>query len=315
MHRIIAGGTGLIGSKLVNHWLMQGHTVTVIGRSTEKIRKMFQNRVNAIELRSLKPEIFHQAEVVVNLAGAGIAEKRWSNARKQEIIQSRINVTQKIVELLTALGQKSPPLFNASAVGIYGLQQQVVDGLPLKLDENTPIDWNTAPDFLSYVGREWEKATHPAKENGIRVVNLRFGVVLAKQGGALPKIVQPFYFFLGGKIGTGQQPFSWVTINDVIRAIDFLLEKSQIAGPVNIVSPGCITQHELAKTIGKILHKPSCMPTSAFILKLVLGEMARELLLEGQHVYPKTLLDSGFTFSFPNIESALQHALRSEEKM
>jgi len=311
MHRIIIGGTGLIGSQLVNHWLMQGHKVTVIGRSTEIIRKIFQDRVNALELKSLQPEIFRQAEVVVNLAGAGIAEKRWSEARKQEIIHSRITVTQKIVELLTALGQEAPPLFNASAVGIYGLQQQVVNGLPLKLDEDTHIDWNTAPDFLSYIGRKWEKATRLAKENGIRVVNLRFGVVLAKQGGALPKIVQPFYFFLGGKIGTGQQPFSWIAIDDVIRAIDFLLEKRQIAGPVNIVAPGCITQHELAKAIGKILHKPSFMPTPAFILKLIFGEMARELLLEGQRVYPKILLDSGFIYSFSDIESALRHVLHN----
>ena len=187
MHRIIIGATGLIGSHLVNHWLTQGHTVTVIGRSTEKIHKKFQNRVNAVELKSLKPEIFHQAEVVVNLAGAGIAEKRWSEARKQEIIQSRIDVTQKIVALLISLGQEAPPLFNASAVGIYGLQQPVINGLPLQLDENTLIDWNSAPDFLSYVGREWEKATHPAKKSGIRVVNLRFGVVLANQGGAFLK--------------------------------------------------------------------------------------------------------------------------------
>lgn len=314
MHRIVAGGTGLIGSTLINHWLMQGHTVTVIGRSTEKIRKMFQNRVNSIELRSLKPDLFHHAEVVVNLAGAGIADKRWSDTRKKEILHSRINATQKIVEALTALGQNAPPLLNASAIGIYGLQQQVIDGLPLKLDENTPIDWNTAPDFLSYVGREWEKRTHPARDLGIRVVNLRFGVVLAKEGGALPKMVQPFYFFLGGTIGSGQQPFSWVAITDVIRAIDFLIENPHISGPVNIVAPGCITQHDLSKMIGKILHKPSFIPTPAFMLKLFFGEMARELLLEGQNVYPKHLLDSGFNFSFPDIESALQHVLCAEEK-
>lgn len=309
MHRIIIGGTGLIGLQLVDHWLIQGHTVTVIGRSTKKIREIFQNRVNALELKSLKPEIFREAELVVNLAGAGIAEKRWSKERKQEIIQSRINVTQKIVELLTSLGQEAPPLFNASAIGIYGLQEKVINGLPPKLDETTPIDWNLAPDFLSHIGREWEKMTRPAKEKGIRVVNLRFGVVLAKLGGALPKIIQPFYFYLGGEIGTGQQPFTWIAIDDVIRAIDFLLEKRDIAGPVNIVAPGCVTQEKLSKTIGKILHKPSFLPTPAFIMKLIFGEMAHELLLEGQHVYPSVLLDSGFVFSFPEIELALRHVL------
>lgn len=309
MHRIIVGGTGLIGLQLANHWLQQGHTVTIVGRKIEKIRQIFQNRVDALALDSLKPESLQKAEIIVNLAGTGIAEQRWNEQRKREIINSRIQVTQKIVELLIALGQEAPSLFNASAVGIYGLQQAMTHGLPLKLDENTPIDWNTAPDFLSHVGREWEKATHPAMDKEIRVVNLRFGVVLAKQGGALPKIVQPFYFFLGGDIGTGQQAFSWVAIDDVIRAIDFLLENREIAGPVNIVAPGCITQHELAKTIGDVVHKPSVVRTPAFILKLFFGEMARELLLEGQHAYPKRLTDSGFNFSFPNIKLALQHVL------
>ena len=309
MHRIIAGGTGLIGTELIHHWLAQGHQVTIISRSTEKVRKIFQNRVNAVDIDSLKPELFHQADVVVNLAGAGIADKRWSEARKQEILNSRIHVTQKIVKLLTMLGQNAPPLFNASAIGIYGLQQQVSNGLPIKLDENTPIDWNSAPDFLSHIGHEWEKATQPATASGIRVVNLRFGVVLSKKGGALPKIVQPFYFFLGGPIGTGQQPFSWVAIEDVVRAIDFLLPKKEMTGPVNIVAPGCTTQQELARAIGKIIGKPCVVPTPGFALKLVFGEMADELLLEGQHVYPTRLLESGFTFSYPEIESALRHEL------
>lgn len=312
MNRIILGGTGLIGSQLVRHWLMQGHTVTVIGRSSKKIQKIFKNRVNALEFDSLQPDMLRQAEVVVNLAGAGIADGRWSEERKQAILHSRIHTTQKIVERLMLLGQEAPPLFNASAIGVYGLQPQVTNGLPLKLDENTPINWDAAPpDFLSQVGREWEKATHPAKQKGVRVVNLRFGVVLAKEGGALPKIVQPFYFFLGGKIGTGQQPFSWIAIDDVIRSIDFLLEKQHISGSVNIVAPGCVSQYDLAKAIGKVLHKPSVMSTPAFVLKCIFGEMARELLLEGQHVYPKILLDSSFVFSFPDIESALRRVLRS----
>ncbi len=309
MYRIIAGATGLIGAQLVKRWLAQGHAITVIGRDQEKIHRVLGDRVRAMTWDRLTPELFRDAQVVVNLAGAGIAEQRWSPARKQEILNSRINTTQQLVLLITELGDKFPILFNASAVGIYGLQPQTTSGLPPSLDENTPIDWDKTPDFLSSVAREWEKATHVAKERGVRVVNLRFGVVLAKEGGALPKIAMPFNFFVGGKIGTGQQPFSWVAVDDVLRAIDFLLAKSQVSGPVNIVAPQCVTQYELAKAIAKNTHQPYLLPMPAFILKLMFGEMAQELLLEGQHVYPKHLLDAGFQFAFPELEPALQEFL------
>lgn len=307
LKRIVAGATGLIGTELVNHWLRDGHTVIVIGRNKEKIRKQFQGKVEALEWNALKPDYFKNAEIVVNLAGEGIADKRWSESRRKEILQSRIITTNTIVSLLISLGSDAPPLFNASAIGIYGLQPQVKNGLPLTLDETTLIDSHHAPDFLSHIGREWEKATFPAKENGIRVVNMRFGVVLAKQGGALPKIVQPFYFFLGGPIGTGNQPFSWIAIDDLLRAIDFLIDKNNISGAVNIVSPQCVTQRDLAKTIGHVLHKPSFIRTPSFMLKLMFGDMAHELLLEGQHVHPQRLLELKFKFKYPDIESALRH--------
>jgi uncharacterized protein len=310
MHRIVAGATGLIGTQLVNHWLNQGYAITVIGRSKAKIQNIFQNRVSAIEWVELQPEIFKQAEIVVNLAGAGISEKYWSATRKNEILHSRIKTTEKLVAILQLLGPKSPPLFNASAIGIYGLQQQNPYGLPKRLDESTMINWDNPKDFLSKTGCEWEKATHKLHQSGIRVVNLRFGVVLAKQGGALPQIILPFYFFMGGRIGTGQQPFSWIAIDDLIQAIDFLIEKKNYSGPINIVSPYCVTQRELASAIGQILHKPSFMITPKFLLKLVFGEMAQELLLEGQHVYPARLLELGFCFSFPNINVALTHILQ-----
>lgn len=309
MQRIVAGATGLIGTQLVNHWLNEGYAVIVIGRSKEKIQKIFQDRVTPIEWNELQPEIFKNVEIVVNLAGAGIAEKRWSTARKNEILHSRIDTTKKLISIMQSLDHQSPSLFNASAIGIYGLQKQNTNGLPPRLDENTAINWDNPTDFLSQIGCEWEKATHQASQLGIRVVNLRFGIVLAKQGGALLQIVRPFYFLLGGRIGTGQQPFSWVTIDDLIQAIDFLIEKKNISGPINIVAPNCVTQHELVKTIGHVLHKPSFMITPSFVLEFIFGEMAHELLLEGQHVYPTRLLDLKFHFSFPDIRSALAHIL------
>lgn len=307
MKRIVAGATGLIGTELVNHWLRDGHAVIVIGRNKAKIENQFQGKVEALKWDELKPDNFKDAEVAVNLSGAGIADKRWSESRKKEILQSRIITTKKIVSLLLSLGSDAPPLFNASAIGVYGLQPQIKNELPVKLDETFLIDWDHAHDFLSQVGREWEKATFPAKENGVRVVNMRFGVVLAKEGGALSKIVQPFYFYLGGPIGTGNQPFSWIAIDDLLRAIDFLIDKKDFSGAINIVSPQCMTQRNLAKTIGLVLHKPSFMQTPSFMLKLMFGEMARELLLEGQHVYPQRLLELKFQFKYPDLESALRH--------
>jgi uncharacterized protein (TIGR01777 family) len=187
------------------------------------------------------------------------------------------------------------------------LQQQFPDDLPPKLDEHTPLDFNNAPDFLSCVGRAWEKATRPLSESGVRVVNLRFGVVLAKKGGALPRIALPFYLFIGGKVGTGQQPFSWIQLDDVIRAFDFLMQNRELSGPINLVAPQCVTQQELAKAIGKVLHRPSVVPMPSIILKLFFGSMAQELLLEGQNVYPQRLLAAGFDFKCPDIESALKH--------
>lgn len=310
MQRIIAGGTGLIGTALVNHWLNKGYGVSVIGRSKHKINQLFKNRVEGIEWDLLHPDLFRNSEVVVNLTGASIGDKRWSEARKQEVLKSRIDSTQKLVSNLLSLGNAAPPLFNASAIGVYGLQKESQLHLPTPLDENSTFDWNSAPDFLSYVAREWEKVTHPLNNQGTRVVNMRFGVVLSKEGGALPKLAFPFYFFLGGPVGSGQQPFSWVSIDDLIRAIDFLLGHKAITGPVNIVAPGCVKQKDLAKAIGKVLHRPSFMTTPAFMLKAAFGsEMARELLLEGQHVYPKRLLEAGFEFNYPDIESALRHIL------
>lgn len=310
MQRVIAGATGLIGTALVNHWLMNGHHVTVIGRSRQKIQTLFQNRVNALEWHELEPNTFEQTEMVVNLSGAGIAEKRWTRARKNEILHSRIEPTQQLVKLLQSLGHQSPPLFNASAIGIYGLQRQTPPHLPPRLDEQDDIPWDHPPDFLSQVGCAWEKAANAAKPFGIRVVNLRFGVVLAKQGGALPQIVRPFYFFAGGRIGTGYQPFSWITIDDLIKAIDFLIPLKDIDGPINFVAPQCVTQRTLAKTIGQVIHKPSMLITPSLLLKCLFGEMASELLLEGQHVYPSRLLDLGFHFSHPDLQSALVFILK-----
>jgi uncharacterized protein (TIGR01777 family) len=307
--RIICGATGLIGRRLVAHWLKQGHAMTVISRSPRDAATMFHSRVQALAWDKLAEETLRSAEVVVNLAGAGVAERRWTTSRKQEILSSRVNTTQKIASLLAALNGAAPPLLNASAIGIYGLQEQVPRGLPPRYDEDHVIDWDKAPDFLSKVGRRWERAAQVAINSGVRVVLMRFGVVLAREGGALPQLVTPFKFYLGGPIGTGYQPFSWVAIDDVIRVIDFLLTQPKLIGPVNVVAPECVTEGVIAETIGQVLHKPTALTAPEFAFKMMFGEMARELLLEGQYVYPKRLIEAGFCFAYPDIKSALNHIL------
>lgn len=312
MKIIIAGGTGFIGQALVKHYLDANTRCVVIGRSRDKIKKIFSSAVTAVSRDQLHEQGLQEiktADLVINLAGENIGEKRWTAARKQEILNSRIIPTHRIAALCATLGKNSPPLFNASAIGVYGLQQSAPTGLPTALDEQTVLDFNNPPDFLAEVARAWEMATGPAKSAGVRVVNMRFGVVLGKNGGALKQLKMPFSLFVGGPIGSGKQPFSWIAMTDLVRAIDFVFAQSDISGPVNMVAPQTVTQQQLAQELGKVLHRPSIMPTPAAILKIIFGQMADELLLRGQHVYPSLLLQRGFQFTYPTLGPALAAAL------
>lgn len=310
MKRIIAGGTGFIGQALIKRWLAQNHNIIVIGRSVEKIKKIFNGKVQAVtwqEWITSGTTIAKNAEAIINLAGANLGNKFWTQKYKQEILTSRVDTTTQLVQVCAKLGANSPPLFNANGVGVYGVQQPLPQKLPPAFDEETEIDFKNAPNFLSNVARSWELATLPAQNAGVRVVLMRFGVVLAKNGGVLPRLSLPVRLFFGGPLGSGQQAFSWIALKDLCHAIEFLLQQSHFAGPVNLVAPHCVTQKQCVQALSKVLHRPSFIHTPAFILKLVLGEMAEELLLSGQHVYPKRLLKLGFTFQYPTIESALNN--------
>lgn len=309
MKIIIAGGTGFIGQALVHCWTSQGREIVIIGRSTEKIKKIFSDKVTAMAWKNLDTTFVKacaDADAIINLTGANIGSFPWTKHRREIIISSRVNATRKLAELCAKLGTESPPLFNASAIGVYGLQNTDRDGPPPPVDENTKIDFNNYPDFLAEVGRKWEAATQPAIDKGVRVTWMRFGVVLAKQGGVLPRLSLPIKLFVGGKIGSGQQPFTWIALTDLVRAIDFLLHLPEFSGPINLVAPQCVTQAQLTKTLAKILHRPAAIPASAFILKLVLGQMADELLIRGQNVCPTKLKELNFNFTYPTLELALE---------
>jgi len=304
MKRIITGATGLVGKAVTRSWIRSGHQVIAVGRSRQKLESMFGAAVRAVDwddLRELTAGEVKDVEVVLNLAGANIADQRWTAKRKKEILLSRLNATQMACAFCA---HHHLTLFNASAVGIYGMQKLFPEGLPEPLDENSNllVDEN---DFLSMVCRKWEEGTSQASEQGLRVVHLRFGVILDKKEGAFPKMLLPFKLFAGGPLGSGKQPVPWVALEDVVKAIDFLCAQKNISGPVNIVSPGCLRQKELAKAIGKAVHRPGWVPAPGPILKIILGEMADQLLLNGQHVSPKVLQNNGFEFKHKTIDDLL----------
>lgn len=309
---LIAGATGFIGQALVHHYQNQQVPCVVIGRSIEKIKTTFPNSVTALNWENETALIaaIKAADVIINLAGANISDKRWTDYRKEELLTSRLGPTKVLAELCASLGANSPPLFNASAIGIYGLQNSTANHLPPPYTEDTFLDFERAPDFLAEIGRQWELATIVAKDAGVRVVNMRFAPVLGKNGGILQKLIKPFLLGLGGKIGNGQQPFCWITLPDLIKIIEFLLPQKDITGPINFVAPECVTQAEFAKTLATILHRPHFATTPPFILKLILGrEMAQELLLQGQHVKPARLMTLGFQFTYPRLAPALKSIL------
>ncbi len=308
--RIIAGGTGLVGRHLAENWLAQGKQVMVVGRDRATIKKVFADRVQAETWQTLTPDMLKAAEVVVNLAGANIGERRWTAARKAEIMASRVESTRQLAQQLARLGTEAPPLFNASAIGVYGLQANDGRALDKPFDEESMRDAVPPTDFLADVARQWEQATEVAQQQGVRVVLLRFGVVLAKDGGALPQLLLPFRLYVGGKLGTGHQPFSWIVIDDLIRAINFLLAKKEVSGPVNCVAPNPVSQFTLTQAIAETMHKPALFRMPAFALELMLGkEMAQCLLLRGQAVMPRKLMAWGFIFNYPTITAALEYLL------
>lgn len=317
-HRIVAGGTGFIGQHLIKQWLSAGLQVSVIGRDLKKITRVYGDKVQAIswdELPSIAQELFKGAELVLNLTGANIGNGRWTDARKQEILASRIDYTSQLCELLALLGDKAPPLYNASAIGVYGLAAPTTgDELSPAVDETTEIDFESYPDFLANVARRWENATHACKAHGVYVLHLRFAVVLGQNGGVLSKLLPSFQLGFGGKIGKGTQAFSWVHIDDLGRIIEYLLQHSEVHGAVNIVAPECVSQQTFAKTLAKVLHRPAFVTTPAWLLRWLFGDMAEELLLSGQHVKPKRLTDMGYTFLYPTLEQALIQCTRKKTK-
>lgn len=292
MHVLITGGTGLVGSALAPFLTTGSHQVTkLVRKSPQQGEALWDPTKGTIDTAALA-----SSDAVVHLAGDNIAEGRWNAAKKARIRDSRVQGTRLLCEALAKLSTPPKVLVSASAIGYYGSRGDEW------LDESSAH----GDGFLAEVCRDWEAATLPAREAGIRVVNVRFGVILTPRGGALAKMLFPFKMGGGGIIGSGRQYWSWVSLDDVVGAIHHALMTPTLRGPVNVVSPQPATNYEFTKALGRVLHRPTIIPMPAFAARLALGEMANELLLASQRVRPKQLLDSKYPFRHAELEPALR---------
>ncbi|MBE3573234.1 MAG: TIGR01777 family protein [Moorella humiferrea] len=304
MKILITGGTGLIGRFLCKKLLQQGHAPVVLSRDAAAARDRLPAGVRLIQwqprVERVPTEAVEGAAAVINLAGENIGAGRWTTSRKRLIMQSRVEVTRALVEAFRGL--KSPPrvFISGSAIGYYG---------PCGDEELT----ETSPPghgFLTEVCRVWEQEAHRAGDLGVRVVTLRTGIVLAREGGTLPRMVTPFRLFLGGPLGSGRQWVSWIHIGDAVWIILLALKHPTMSGPINLTAPEPARMDEFASVLGRILKRPSGMRVPAWVLKMVLGEMAG-LLLTGQRVLPARALEEGYEFRHPGLARALEDLLVS----
>ncbi|WP_133140066.1 TIGR01777 family oxidoreductase [Legionella genomosp. 1] len=304
MNILIAGASGLIGKKLVSAFCNE-HQITVLGRNLKTLQMQFPESVKHLSWEQLDNVDPNSFDTLINLCGRNISSLRWNNTIKQDIINSRVQSNRSLINWLIKY-QAQPHYFCANAVGIYGTQSQ---NDSQAFDENSAIDDETPHDFLSEVGIRWEQSLQPAIEADIPVTITRFGVVLSPDGGMLGQLAPVFKLGIGSILGKGQQVISWVDMQDVIGAYEFLIANPGITGPVNICSPEPVTQEIFTKTLARVLKRPLLFRIPAWVIKLLFGQMGECLLLSGQRVLPNRLMDNGYQFQYPDLEDALKHQL------
>lgn len=295
----IGGSTGLVGSSLVSFLMTGGHEVVRLQRggpagddgTSSVVWSPAEGTIDAAGLEGV--------DAVVHLGGHNIADGRWTDGTKRLIRDSRVNSTTLLANTLAGLSNPPKVFVCASAIGFYGNR-----GDDVMTEESNP-----GQGFLSETCREWEEATNAAREAGIRVVNVRIGVVLSPQGGALNKMLLPFKLGGGGVVGSGEQWMSWVCLDDLPRIILHAIKTECLSGPVNATAPGTVTNREFTKTLGRVLNRPTIVPMPAFAVKLAFGEMGEELLLGSTRTVPGRLNESGYEFAYPELEPALRHLL------
>jgi uncharacterized protein len=303
---LITGGTGLLGSRLVNCLLSEGHEVTVVARNPTKaadtLRQSQSPKLTIIG--SLKEPSEAIYDVVINLAGEPIAGGRWTDSRKTILRDSRVRVTQDLMTFLSTLSVPPQLILSGSAIGYYGVNDGTVSSLT---EDSAPLE---TASFSQRLVREWEETATSFRflkeDQKPRIVLLRTGVVLSRDGGALSQMLPPFKLGLGGPTGTGKQYFPWIHIDDWIRGVAHSINDESITGPINLTSPDQVTNSEFATVLGKTLHRPAVIPMPSFVMRLVLGtELADELILNGCGILPQKLLKTGFQFTYTDLSSSL----------
>lgn len=299
---VISGASGLVGSALTASLQANQHLVRALVRRAvqdDEHEIRWQPGKDLTDLGEIDADELNGVDAVVHLAGENIAGGRWTPEFKNRVVNSRVVGTRLLCETLASLPAKPKVLVSASAIGFYGDRDQPVD------EQSLPGD-----NFLAETCVRWEAETKAAVDAGIRVVNLRIGIVLSPDGGALGKLLTPFKLGLGGIMGDGRQPMSWIALPDLVRAIEFAINTPSLAGPVNAVAPGWVSNRQFTKALGRVLGRPTLIPAPAFALRLALGEMADEMLLGGAPVEPNQLTQAGFEFQADEIEAALRLVLK-----
>jgi len=300
---LISGSSGLVGSAVVDNLSHQGHDLIRLVRPGTETRHPHLSELPQVVWNPQSGLLDSRAEgadAIVHLAGASIAGHRWTDAWKRELRDSRVAATNRLVASLQRLHRPPQIFIAASAIGFYGSRGDE------ELTESSPA----GTGFLAQLTVDWETESARAAQSGARVVLLRFGVILAKKGGALPQMALPFRLGVGGRIGSGRQWISWITLDDVVGIIGFALETNLASGPANAVSPNPVQNAAFSSNLARVLHRPAIFPAPSFALRLALGKMADSLLLASQRVYPSKLEQLGYRFHYPDLQPALTAMLR-----
>ena len=297
MHIFFTGATGLIGKHLTP-FLLHHHKVTVLSRNKTKAHVLLGHNIDVVS--SVDEVNFNHVDTVINLAGEPIVNKRWTQAQKQTIKNSRINLTTQISDAILNCSTPPATFISGSAIGYYGRQG------------DTPVDEDTDDvndEFSHQLCKEWEHAALKAQSDKTRVCLLRTGIVLSKNGGALSKMLPAFKFFAGGPIGDGEQGMSWIHIDDMIQLILFIIKHTSLCGPINATAPTPVSNKVFSKSLGKALSRPAALTMPSPVLKVLMGEMS-DLLTTGQYVIPKKALAHNYRFHFTDIDSALSSLIK-----
>lgn len=299
MRFLITGGTGFIGSALCEHLLRGGHSIMIQTRHPESVHGNIASIERLEDLSS--EEVF---DVVINLTGEPIANKRWSDGQKQKIINSRLETTEGLVEFFRRAGQKPELFISGSAIGFYGIENS-----DETIDEDIDEEDLGDSSFSSQLCQQWEASAMQAKLLGIRTCLLRTGIVLGEGGGALAKMTLPFKLGLGGKMGSGNQWMPWIHLDDLVGMIDYCVHHPDISGPINGTAPNPVTNAEFTTALGNVVKRPTILPMPGFVVKLLMGQMGEELLLAGKKVIPLKAQQAGFQFKYEYLDDALSDIL------